>query len=112
MGGICFDTNGKCLKKWLWPDDSKSVAFHPIAFTLNEYMSIQIHSRFKIIFNFRTKVGCSRFSIGSKMPLTVEIFFSLIIKFFFNFVYYRKLQKAKFIRAISNQLLQMKIVLN
>ena len=75
VGGICFDQAGKCLKRWFWPDDSKSIVFHPIAFTLNEYMSIQIHSRFKIILHFRTKVGCCRFSIGSKIFVNVKVFF-------------------------------------
>ena len=73
MGGICFDTNGKILKRWFWPEDSKSIAFHPLSFTLNEYMSIQIHSRFKIILHFRTKVGCCRFSIGSKVIVNVKL---------------------------------------
>lgn len=72
MGGICFDPNGKILKRWFWPEDSKSFVFHPISFTLNEYMSIQIHSRIKIILHFRTKVGCCRFSIGSKMTVNVN----------------------------------------
>ncbi len=66
IGGINFDQSGNCIKKWLFPEDPDGQSFHPIRFIINEYMSIQIHSRSRIIFIFRSKYGTCRFLIKLK----------------------------------------------
>lgn len=66
IGGINFDQNGNCIKKWLFPNEENNVAFHPIVFAINEYMSMQIHGRSKIVFIFRSKYGTCRFLIRLK----------------------------------------------
>lgn len=71
QGGINFDLSGKLIKKWSWPFDSHDVVFHPIIFVLNEHISVQILGRTKIYLNFRSKHGCIRFSVGSKVKLNV-----------------------------------------
>ncbi len=63
IGGINFDQTGGCIKKWLFPEDPNGQSFHPIRFTINEYMSLQIHSRSRIVFSFRSKHGTCRFLI-------------------------------------------------
>ncbi len=70
-GGINLDSNGKLVRKWLWPYDSHDVVFHPIVFVLNEHISVQILGRTRINLNFRNKQGCIRFSVGSKLKLDV-----------------------------------------
>ncbi|CAF0875700.1 unnamed protein product [Brachionus calyciflorus] len=70
FGAINFDENGTLLRKWLWPPDSKINAFHPIIFRLNEFMSIKIFSRNKIVFNFRSKQSTCKFLVSTRVKNT------------------------------------------
>ena len=64
IGGINFNTDGSIIRKWLFPTDASNLlAFHPIIFQINECMSFQIHNKFKILFQFRSRFGSCKFLI-------------------------------------------------
>jgi hypothetical protein len=73
-GGINYDLNGCCIRRWMWPEDENLNTFHPINFHINQFMGIYIENQFKIILNFRTKYGSSRFLVGSKINVLYCIF--------------------------------------
>ena len=87
IGGINFDQNGNCIKKWLFPNEENNVAFHPIVFAINEYMSMQIHGRSKIVFIFRSKYGTCRFLIRL-INNVICWYFELIVLNYFHFVFF------------------------
>ncbi len=86
-GGINFNSDGTIIRKWLFPaDSSNSLAFHPIIFSINEYMSFQIHNKFKILFQFRSRFGCCKFLIklnNVNLISYMNYFFFYIFTFFY-----------------------------
>lgn len=109
-GGINFDSNGCCIRRWIWPNDEKLNTFHPMNFNINEYMGVYIENRHKIVFNFRTKYGSSRFLVGAKINVGSCRFFGkfyIIIKYK---NYLRKQFMSNLVPIISNQNCQVYLV--
>ena len=36
-GGINFDSNGCCIRRWIWPNDEKLNTFHPMNFNIKPF---------------------------------------------------------------------------
>ncbi|RNA08607.1 glutamate-rich 6-like [Brachionus plicatilis] len=65
-GAINFDENGKCIRRWLWPSESKMNTFRPVISRLNDYMSIKMFTRDRIVFCFRSKQSSCKFIVSTK----------------------------------------------